>query len=75
MNRLVTTCLQTCNNLCVFTRVVHDLLVTTCALQELQESSKQHIAELEEEKTSLEKDIKNNLKALLEKGVIKLTKS
>ena len=55
--------------------IVHnDLLVITCAIQDLQESSKKHIAELEEEKTSLEKDIENNLKALLEKGVIKLTK-
>ena len=31
VNRLVTTCLQTCNNLCVFTRVVvFALLVTSC---------------------------------------------
>lgn len=54
--------------------VRNDFLVITCALQELQESSKQHIAELEEEKTSLEKDIESNLKALLEKGVINLIK-
>ena len=30
MNRFVTTCLQTCNNLCVFTRVVVTSLQANC---------------------------------------------